>query len=58
MLQLTNLDIVKNDYEILKDVNLEIFPGKNWLVVGESGSGKSTLLDVLGSKFFLPKENL
>ena len=55
MLQLTNLYIVKNDYEILKDVNLEIFPGKNWLVVGESGSGKSTLLDVLGSKVFPTK---
>ena len=55
MLQLTNLYIVKNDYEILKEINLEIFPGQNWLVVGESGSGKSTLLDVLGSKVFPTK---
>jgi molybdate transport system ATP-binding protein len=52
MIQLTNLFVIKNDFEILKDLNLEIFQGQNWLVVGESGSGKSTLLDVLASKVF------
>lgn len=34
--------------EVLRSVNLEIFPGEMMAVMGPSGSGKSTLLYILG----------
>jgi len=38
----------KNNYQILKDINLEIQQGELLSVVGPSGSGKSTLLKIIG----------
>ncbi|MEK7636911.1 MAG: ABC transporter ATP-binding protein [Patescibacteria group bacterium] len=37
----------KNDITVLKDINLEIFPGEFVIILGPSGSGKSTLLNHL-----------
>ena len=42
----------KNNYQILKDINLEIQQGELLSIVGPSGSGKSTLL-----KFFPGETN-
>ncbi|MFK7760887.1 MAG: ABC transporter ATP-binding protein [Candidatus Midichloriaceae bacterium] len=38
----------KNNYQILKDINLEIQQGELLSIVGPSGSGKSTLLKIIG----------
>ncbi len=35
--------------EILRDVNLQVYPGEMVAIVGESGTGKSTLLHILGT---------
>ena len=35
------------DFDVLKDVNVELHPGQTLAVVGESGSGKSTLARVI-----------
>ncbi|TNF65422.1 MAG: ABC transporter ATP-binding protein, partial [Rhodobacteraceae bacterium] len=34
-------------FDVLKDVNVQLFPGQTLAVVGESGSGKSTLARVI-----------
>lgn len=36
-----------NGKQGLKDISMELFPGKSYGIVGSSGSGKSTLLNVL-----------
>lgn len=35
--------------QVLKGVNLEVYPGETIAVVGKSGEGKSTLLNILGT---------
>ncbi|MEP2919334.1 ABC transporter ATP-binding protein [Sulfitobacter sp.] len=35
------------DFDVLKDINVDIHPGQTLAVVGESGSGKSTLARVI-----------
>lgn len=39
--------IVGKEY-ILKDINLEVYPGEFLSIIGPSGSGKSSLLYILG----------
>lgn len=40
--------IGKNEFKVLKGINLHIKPGEFVSIMGSSGSGKSTLLNVLG----------
>ena len=35
------------NFDVLKDINVDLFPGQTLAVVGESGSGKSTLARVI-----------
>ncbi|CRX38497.1 ABC transporter ATP-binding protein [Estrella lausannensis] len=35
--------------EVLKGINLEVYPGETIAIVGKSGEGKSTLLNILGT---------
>lgn len=37
----------REDVEVLKSINLEVFPGKKIALVGPSGSGKSTIISLL-----------
>lgn len=37
----------KNDYYLLKDINLSIQPGEKVLITGKNGSGKTTLLRIM-----------
>ena len=36
-----------SDRDVLKDINLEVFPGEKIAIVGKSGSGKTTLVNLL-----------
>lgn len=38
-----------NEIEILKGINLDLYPGQSIAIVGSSGEGKSTLLQILGT---------
>jgi molybdate transport system ATP-binding protein len=42
----------RNEYLILKEIDLEIMQGKNYAILGPMGSGKSTLLQALAGKVF------
>ena len=37
-----------DDYEVLKDVNIELEKGKIYGILGKNGSGKTTLFNILG----------
>lgn len=42
-----SFDVGKGKVEVLKDINLEIFPGEFVIIFGPSGCGKSTLLNTM-----------
>jgi ABC-type branched-subunit amino acid transport system ATPase component len=47
LLSVRNLCVRVGIREILKDVNLEVFPGDHICITGPNGSGKSTLLNAI-----------
>lgn len=46
-LHTTNLNIHYDQKQVLKDVNLEVFPGQITVLMGPNGAGKTTLLRTL-----------
>ena len=38
----------RNEKQVLRGVNLSVYPGEYISIMGRSGSGKSTLLNILG----------
>ncbi len=49
MLQLNNLSYAFADFEILKNLNWVINPGKRIALIGKNGAGKTTLLRIINS---------
>ncbi|MGF0094885.1 ABC transporter ATP-binding protein [Peptoniphilus sp. SGI.035] len=47
MIEFCGVSFVRDGKNILKDINLKIKSGENWLVLGPNGSGKSTLFSIL-----------
>lgn len=50
--QLTDVSVIFNSTEILKNINLTIQPGEQWAIVGKSGSGKTTLAQAISGRLF------
>lgn len=48
-ISLKNINKTYGDHQVLKDVNLDIYPKDFITIFGKSGSGKSTLLNILGT---------
>jgi iron complex transport system ATP-binding protein len=46
-LRAENLEFSHGTQKVLRNVNLDFFPGRHYAVLGPNGAGKSTLLDVL-----------
>lgn len=46
-LTLTNIDFNYDSYQVLKQVNLELYPGSVTSITGPSGTGKSTLVNII-----------
>lgn len=49
MLQLNNISYTFADFEILKNINWVISPGKRIALIGKNGAGKTTLLRIVNS---------
>ena len=47
IIQIKNVNKWFGDFQVLKDINLEVEKNKKIVVCGPSGSGKSTLLNIL-----------
>lgn len=50
IIQFENVTISFDDIKILKDVSLEMEPGKFYTLLGPSGSGKSTILNLIAGR--------
>ena len=49
MLKASNISKTYNDFQVLKDISLEVAAGELISIVGASGAGKTTLLQILGT---------
>ena len=49
IIQIKNVNKWFGDFQVLKDINLEVKPKEKIVVCGPSGSGKSTLIRCINS---------
>ncbi|QCR32771.1 ABC transporter ATP-binding protein [Lysinibacillus sp. SGAir0095] len=47
MINLSDVTVIKNKIDILKNVDWEVKKGEHWSILGLNGSGKTTLLNVI-----------
>lgn len=52
VLKLESVDLVRNENQILKSVNLSIDPNEHLVIVGPNGAGKSSLIDIVAGYQF------
>lgn len=50
ILQLKNVDFVRESRPILTDINLVVNAGDRWALIGPNGAGKSTILSMCGAE--------
>ena len=44
-----NVDFFHGPYQVLRQISLDLLPGRHYIVAGPNGAGKSTLLDLLAN---------
>ncbi len=49
MIKLENITKSFGNFDALRGINLDIFPGEFWIIVGPNGAGKTTLLKILST---------
>lgn len=47
MIHLQNIFFIREERNILSDIQLHIQKGENWVILGKNGSGKTTLLELI-----------
>ncbi|MBP1995233.1 ABC transporter ATP-binding protein [Paenibacillus eucommiae] len=52
MIQLKDIAYIRDNRNILQDVNLHIKEGEHWVILGKNGSGKTTLLELMNGYEF------
>tara|TARA_Y100001968_G_scaffold160001_1_gene146243 strand:- start:1144 stop:1938 length:795 start_codon:yes stop_codon:yes gene_type:complete len=51
-LQLSNIDVIRNNRYILQNISLELYEGEIITLLGPNGSGKSTLIGLINRTFY------
>ena len=51
-LEAKNISCLKNEYEVVKDLNLKLKYDENVILIGPNGSGKSSLLDLINRNIY------
>jgi iron complex transport system ATP-binding protein len=49
VLQVADVDVVRDGHRLLQSISLTVEQGEHWALLGANGAGKSTLLDLLGA---------
>lgn len=51
ILQVKNISKSFKGHQVLKDININLYPGETHLIIGENGAGKSTLMKVISGVY-------
>lgn len=52
VLSLSNVDFIREERDILSDIDIEVNPGEHWVILGKNGSGKTTILEMINGYQF------